>query len=289
MNMRFSEFPLISEVKEDYIELRRNGSNRLDATEKLKGEYSDELGIGEADDGLLFWIGLADGQYALKELTLEAAELAEKALQQLEKCVWGITPGDIQRKRMHYQLAPMPERKSVKPKPQFHCKWKIGDTFAYQLNGLKADALGISGQYVLMRKVAEVVFDKVNVFPVVTLSLWKAPPFPQNTQEFMSVPFVKLNRGRLRNPYDKFEYRGELIIKNKRELDSLSLIYLGNFDNVTMPDDEVIIECVDYMLTMISAKDLTEDVCIRVKLSRVYDSEISSKTGAAYRTEGSST
>ena len=275
--MRLSEFPLISEVKENYIELRRNGSNRLDSTEKLKEEYSNEIGLGQFDDGLLFWVGLADGQYALKELTLEAAELAEKALQQLEKCDWGISPGDIQRKREHYQSAPMPERKYVRPKPRFHCNWKIGDTFAYQLNGPKADTLGISGQYILIRKVAEVVFDKVNVFPVVTLSLWKNQPFPQNTQEFTAVPFLKLARGRLGNPYDKYEYRGELIIKNRRQLDSLSLIYLGNFDNVTMPKDEVIVECIGYMLTMISTKDLTEDVCIRVKRSRLYDSEIAAK------------
>ena len=62
--MRISDFELIHEVKEQYISLRRSQNDRATAVEKLIAEYRDELTIGYEDDGLLFWVGLADAQYA---------------------------------------------------------------------------------------------------------------------------------------------------------------------------------------------------------------------------------
>lgn len=65
---------------------------------------------------LTFWIGLADGQFARKELTLEIAVHGLMALNRLAQEAPDITPGDIERRRKHYAQAPMPERRLGRPK-----------------------------------------------------------------------------------------------------------------------------------------------------------------------------
>jgi len=60
--MRITEFPLCAEVKEEYIKLRKSGKNRASSVTQMKEHYADEITSGAEDDGLLFWIGLADSR-----------------------------------------------------------------------------------------------------------------------------------------------------------------------------------------------------------------------------------
>ena len=77
------------------------------------------------------------------------------------------------------------------------------------------------------------------ILPVVTLSLWDKEPFPSSEEEFSSVPLLKLERGgRMLSRKDYFEYRTELLFKSKSQLKPL--VFVGNFANVPMPDDEII-------------------------------------------------
>ncbi len=110
--MRLTELTHIGKIKEQYVQLRACGYDRENAIEKLlcaQEELSQE-------DCLTFWVGLADGLYAKKELTLEIAFQGLLALHRLLHSSQDITPGDIERRRKHYSQAPMPERKLGRPR-----------------------------------------------------------------------------------------------------------------------------------------------------------------------------
>ena len=235
-----NDLPMLSEIRDEYIQLRQKGNSRADATQALILSYANEITTGAEDDGVVFWIGLADAQYRRKELTADAAQKALAALDQIEQLDWNITPGDISRRRIRYAEAPMPERKVVKTK-KFRCTWKIGDTFAYKLSGPDTDACGLSGKYVLLRKVDELEFGDGRLLPIVTFTIWDEEPLPKTAEEFQKQPLLRLVSGRLGLPKTLNEYRGEMLFTRKSMLDALSLIYLGNFTDVSMPEDEAII------------------------------------------------
>lgn len=214
--MRITDLCLITDVKDEYIKMRQNGSGRTDAVTALINSYSNELTIGQDDDGLLFWIGLADGQYHFKELETEIAEKATDALCIIETYDWDITPGDIVRRKERYKQAPMPEHKVGKSR-KFRCQWQIGDTFLYQLAGDASAEKGLAGKYVLIRKVDEQDDGEGRIVPVVTTSFLGDRPLPQTDEEFSSIPLVRLNSGKQFTPKHLYEYRMVIFFATKNK------------------------------------------------------------------------
>lgn len=109
--MRLTELTHIGQIKNRYTTLRSNGVCRKEATNRMIREFEAQ----SAQEGLTFWVGLADGQYLRKELTVFVAMQALVALHRLSVSGIRITPGDIERRRKHYTEAPMPERKLGRP------------------------------------------------------------------------------------------------------------------------------------------------------------------------------
>ena len=272
--MRITDFPLLLVVKEEYLELRKSGMCRSNATHEMLERYSNEICGGVDDDGPLFWIGLADGQYTNRELTSEVAKQAENALDFIDRAGWGVTPGDLSRRKIWYRQAPMPEKRLGAPRAKYRCEWNVGDTFAYQLSGAAAEENGVSGQYILLRKVSDVEFGDGRLLPVVTLSLWGTKPFPVNEKEFMSAQILRVNCGRFTLPDNLYEYRVEIIVKNKKQLNSVPLIYVGQFADVQAPDDEVVVEGAGY-ITMMHLESFDSDLNLFIKVSRLYESRLS--------------
>jgi hypothetical protein len=268
--MRFSEIPFWSDIKNEYLELRRDGTGREQALSILEKRYSAEINEAPEDDGAIFWISLADGQWENREISAETAEKAICALTVLEGSEWRISKADISRRRMWYSHSPMPEKKIGIIRRKFRCEWEIGDTFAYQLSGSAAEQNNVSGQFILMRKVSDVEFGDGRLFPVVTLSLWAEKPFPQTTAEFCSVPLLKLSRGRFGLPDSLYEYRTQIVIRSQKQLRSIPLIYVGNFSGVPDPEDEVIVNHAGCML-MVHPELFDRDFNIRIRSSRQYD------------------
>lgn len=273
--MRITDYPLLMEVKEEYLECRKAGNKRDEATKELLLCYSDEITTGAEDDGVLFWIGLADGQYANRELTDEVARKAISALDVLEQADWNVTPGDIRRRREHYALAPMPEKKMGKPRPKFRCSWEIGDTFAYRLTGPYAQKTGTDGMYILLRKASEMEWEKGELFPVVYLSLWDKEALPCTVDEYQTAPLLKINRGRFGVPKKYYEYRTLVLIDSKKQLDSMPLQYLGNFQVDVHPKNEVIIDRAARM-TFTDLKCFDLDLSFSIANSQRYEREASS-------------
>lgn len=262
---RLNDIPLLHDVIIEYKGLRYGGKGRADSEKSMLAAYKNELQLGAEDDGILFWIGLADAQFSLKELTSEVAQKGLEALDAVEMLGWNIRPDDIASKRANYAAAPMPEREKLPPSRKFRCTWKVGDTFAHLISGKKAEELGIAGKYALFRKVDDIEFGDGRLLPVVTISIWDKPIFPQNEQEFQTTPILRLCWGPLRTSsatYEyRYEYRGELLIKSKKQLSSLPLQFIGNFPNVAMPNDEYIFTNAGHMC-MIPTEKLSEECCL---------------------------
>lgn len=235
--MRITYFEMLGDIKNEYVKIRQHGKNRDQAVQALVTKYHDELTIGTGDDGLLFWIGLADAQYSLKELSTEVSIQGLAALNQLSSLVPEITVSDIEKRREHYASAPMPERARVHKPRRFRCQWRIGDTFAYQVYGPEAEKNGIAGEYVLLRKVDESETDG-RLFPIVTLTHWKKAALPVDEVEFQSIPILRLSSGRLGSPKSTYEYRIKMLFTSQKQINDLRLQYLGNFPNATIPKNE---------------------------------------------------
>ena len=265
-----TEFPVLEEIKDEYVQLRQTGNDRAAAVLKLMESYKYELEDPEEDDAQLFWIGLADAQYYRKELEEDIAQKSLKALNVIAGYDWDICPGDLNRRREHYAKAPMPERKAGKPRPKFRCEWKIGDTFAYQLTSQEAKDLGIFRKYMLLRKVSELECGDGSSSPIVTISLWSKDTLPRNAEEFMSVPLLKLcNGGRNFSPKYNYEYRTEIVIKSRKQLMSIPLLFVGNFPNIPMPADEIIFTTPGEVLLLIL--DMIEkELCDYWKMHNIF-------------------
>ena len=270
--MRITYFEILSDLKKEYADLRQDGTSRNDAVQVLMERYSNELTTGAADDGLLFWVGLADAQYALKELSAEVAAQGLAALNRLETAIPEITPGDLQRRRNQYGCAPMPERAQVRKPRRFRCQWQIGDTFAYQMTGPEAEASGIAGDYVLLRKVDEVE-NVGRIVPVVTLTHWKESQLPTNAVEFQRVPILRLSRGRLDSPASTYEYRTEILFTREKQVRDLQLQYLGNFADVPMPMNEYYPRRPEWILILLPSKINEELNFYCYKLQNYYNQQ----------------
>ena len=269
--MRITNLPLVQEVRNEYLELRKDGIGRADAVLEMQQRYKNELAYGAEDDGLLFWVGLGDAQYSAKELTLDVACKATHALRKITSTDWGVSQGDIDRRLAHYQQAPQPEKKFGKAKTKFRCNWEIGDTFAYKISEISEYEMDQT-TYILLRKVSDMEFGDGSLYPVVTLSLWKHHWLPKDADDFSSVPNLRLNRNRYLLPEGLYEYRAELIIPSQRKLAKVPLIYLGCFADVPSPADEGIVNHPAKM-TMLLLDRLDRDLSLYIKLSKLYAQE----------------
>ncbi len=239
--MRITDIPMIYEVKEAYIHYRKDGKSREEAVRALMEDYHNELTEGAEDDGLLFWIGLADGQYYRKELSQEVADKATAAINVFLDLGVSLAPGDLHRRIKKYKEAPMSEKKVGKPRPKFRCPWAIGDVYAYPLSGPDAEKEGIAGKYALLRKVDEHEGWDGRSFAVVTVTLWDTLPLPTTAEEFSREPLMVFRKGgRMFTPRDHAEYRAELLVSTLKQLRTAPFEYLGNFSNTPMPNNEII-------------------------------------------------
>jgi len=234
--MYLSEFPLYSEVKEEYLSLRRNGICRSEAMIQMQADYCNELADKTDYDYYLFWLAMADAQYYYKELMLEVAQYGSNLIATLNKeTEIHLAPAEIKKRLAHYKEAPMPEKK-VKVKKKFVCQWAIGDVFAFYLDGVEAEKCGLQGKYALLQKVCE-DNKREGVFPLVTIRIWNKSALPVRAEEIQDIPILRIN-GRRMLYGDGYEYRIELYFTSQRQQKQLPFQYLGNYPVSDFPTDE---------------------------------------------------
>lgn len=267
--MKISDIPLISEVKDEYISLRQNMKSRALATQEVINKYQNELTVGICDDGLLFWIGLAEGQYTLNEITEDVSLRAVSSLEALARRGILIEPKDIIQCKIRYEQAPLEEKK-LSHKRKFACTWKIGDTFAYKISNLSQYGNELSQEFAIFRKVDDADFGDGRILPIVTLSLWSKLPLPSSLNEIARIPM-------LRNGYVKcgihrnlrYTYRLLMLFTSQSQVKKLSLQYLGNFPHIPSPDDEFIPDCVGEIF-MIPPNQIDRKISVCYRLDSAY-------------------
>lgn len=236
--MRITDYPIILEIKKEYIQSRQNGQSREESTQSLIQKHMNVLLNHVCEKGMLVWIGIADAQYFRKELSEAIADKALTALTNLALINPQITPGDIERRRFHYLQAPMPEKKVRKPRERFRCEWKNGDVFALELTSENAKKLNIAHSYILYQKVDEITIYNGCTVPIVTLAFCENSSFPLDSCSFSEIPHLRLACGRWGTSENKYEYRAQLIINSRKQLNHSNLKFIGNYPVRKTPQDE---------------------------------------------------
>ena len=163
----------------------------------------------------------------------------------------------------------MPEKKTGKPRPKFQCPWEIGDTFAYRMSQEGAGESGLYGKVLLLRCVDLIEYVKDELHPVVTISMCEEQEIPTNAQEFQKFPLWRISAGRFCAPEGRYEYRAHIVFRNKKQIEKLSLQYLGNFPNTPIPENEYFIRQAGCFIMLIP-KLFDRDCCICWKLNQYY-------------------
>ena len=264
-----SDFPVIEEIKSEYKNLRIKGFGREEATDRIKDSYRYEL--ADEDDSPLIWIGLADAQFACKELSAEVAECALKTIESIDDSELAQFIGirQLTKRKERYSQPPMPERKSIREGKKFRCSWEIGDTFAYRIKGEEAEKYHLAEKYMLLRKVSEVEVYNGQVHPIVSMTLWDKPTLPKTATEFQNSPFLRLSSGKQFTSLDQFEYRTEILFATKRQVEQLELQFVGNFGDIEMPKDEIVFT-MPGVIHKTLPKNFDDECCLAYRTNRFY-------------------
>ncbi len=251
------------DVRDSYVTRLKKGEDSAQITASLMQEFDLE----DEEDGPVFWMALADTQWNWGRLEPAVREKALQALASGEILEWETAAQKRARQKVLQKLeqklnTPQPDMRPIRQSRMYVCPWQIGDVFALPLCSEAADAYGLKGEYLLLRKVSEARWHPGHVCPVVHIKFSKNGILPRTTAEWDALPYIQLSHVRyeerglpgsggeadqqwLRQTFetDEFgflpEYRMKLITTSKRILPK-ELIFLGNFANCQPPDKEFV-------------------------------------------------
>ncbi len=241
---------LALDIKEEYIGKLERGLDNQKALEEVIKENEESL---EDDvEKTVFWLALADTMWKVGRLT---QEVKQKALQIINKeenlKIW-----KEQGSKREYEIrkeelnklreklnSPMPKEKQLCKKEKKlssnrqKSKWNIGDTYAYQLKSEKAKELGLYKRYLIFRKIADSEIYPKSIAGIVYIQITKTEQLPQNEEEINRLEYIIMsNMGNVRHKYRTTMKR--ITQKCMKE----EMIYVGNYLEVKMPEDEYIEE-----------------------------------------------
>lgn len=188
------------DIRGDYVELLKTGKSNLEA-EKILIENNKGY-LDSPEEAPLFWFALADMQWNYGRLTPEVKEKAlfflENREAELERwresgekqtAAWIRTLDKLQEKL----LSPQPPEKKVGKFRPYHCKWALGDVFAYRFSGDYSKEKGFFGKLFVFRKVSETVWYPLHVIPVVEVFNWIGEELPP-LDEILEMPILPSSR-----------------------------------------------------------------------------------------------
>ncbi len=227
MAQRLSDFPLIDEIKEEYIMLR-DELQRKKAVQALMREYGNEL--ADSDDAVLFWLGIAAGQAELGELTAECREKVLTSISAANNDELVFAEGELDF---------LNEKSSGKKRTaQSYWTWKPGDVYLYDLNSDYAKEAHIDDCSLLLYVVDYEAIAR-HRYPIVYLLLWLGKDAPQSCEEIESCGYLELDK-----PFWKSKSEGKracrklFFCKSKTEFEAFAakLKYIGNYSELKAPE-----------------------------------------------------
>ena len=256
------------DVKDEYKDNLRRGKTNEEAMQEIIDKYQELL--EDAEDRGVFWLALADTQWNLgrldeqvKEQALEIIELGTdlKRWESNEKLY--NKRKEILEKLKEKLLSPQPKEKRMPKYRTYKCEWKNGDVFAYQLKSEYAKEQGLEGRYLIIQKIDEIDWYPCSTIPLVRVKITKGKTIPKTEKEIEKLEYIQTcfsfyeerfaGFSALRPLKDQIkgmsfntdeygllpEYMVSIIISSKN-MTKGKLTYLGNYTNITPPQNEFI-------------------------------------------------
>lgn len=226
-----------SDVKNEYIDLLRQGIDNEEVTKRLIQKWDTE----DIEDGPIFWFALADTQWKYGRL-LEYVK--NKALQHIA----GET--DLERWKEDEKLynarkqvlielekelnTPMPKEKRVSKRRNYICPWNIGDVYACQIKNNEE----YKGKYICIIKVSEeeMIHD---ICPIVYVynKIFDEIPKIEDVKEIQYLTQFYLPSV-YKGEYKEMLYKCLIGIENSTKKTAMEYIFVGNIKNLPLPKNE---------------------------------------------------
>lgn len=234
--MILENFPFCMEVMEEYSDLREEGNSATMAVRLLKEEYAAEW--RDADDGALFFLGIAAAQAARHERLAEVARRVEKSLETL--AALGLAGEDIAEIRDFLQNPPPKpagrrERKPVKP-----YDWQVGDVFAIPMDSPEAREAHLDDTTLLLRVIGFSEPLRGLCYPYLYRMIWLEPKLPETVEDLNRAGYLCSRVDKPWEPKRPPEHRVWLTAGNREEfLNEIGkLSFVGNFADARDPEDD---------------------------------------------------
>ena len=220
------------DIRGEYLDLLRRGNTNEAVTEILIEKNHDVL--SDEEEAPLFWFALADTQWNYGRLLSQVKENALYYLQNREPELqrW-LDSGEDQAKKwmktldklQEKLLQPQPPEKKVYKYRLYHCKWALGDVFAYRFTSDYSKETGYYGQYVVFRKISEAHYYPGHIVPIVQVYCWIGTEIPP-LAEIYSKPIMP---SCFTPPYQgKNRYLYKLLSTSERVISKNNLTWLEN-------------------------------------------------------------
>ena len=171
-------------------------------------------------------------------------------------------------------LSPQPEEKRMPKYRTYKCEWENGDVFAYQLKSEYAKEQGLEDRYLIIQKIDEIDWYPCSTIPLVRVKITEDKTIPKTEKEIDELEYIQTwftsyerrfaGFSALRPLKDQIkgmsfntdeygllpEYMVSIIISSKN-MTKGKLTYLGNYTNITPPQNEFIPICKDNFPTVL--------------------------------------
>ena len=262
---------LAEDIRDYYKEQLQRGKNGVDITQELLIQYQIE--ISDSEEASVFWFALADTQWNLGRLEDKVRETALKYILSGEDLKrWKIeNPKMVKAREQTIEelrqklFSPQPLEKKMKQYKIYHCEWKLGDVFAYQLESDLAKERGLYGRYFMIQKVDEGVWHPGHIVPIVYVKITNDNNLPSNIEEYNQLEYVQTwftkyedrfwpidmrrpqediaEKSKMNYQVDEYgflpQFRAKLLNTSKRVIPT-NLIYVGNFADAVHPQKEFV-------------------------------------------------
>lgn len=268
---RLYQDDIAEEVRDYYKEQLHRGKTGKEITQELIAQ--NEYAISDPDDAPVFWFALADTQWNLGRLEDFVREQALHHIRDGHDVKrWAVedprgakTRAETLEKLQLKLLSPQPAEKKIAQYKLYHCEWKIGDVFAYQLESDLAKERGLYGRYFLIQKVDEGIWYPGHIVPIVYVKITSDTNLPLNVEEYNQLEYIQTwftkyeerflpidmsrpqediaEKSKINYHVDEYgflpQYRVTLLNTSKRVIPK-KLIYAGNYVNTVCPQKEFI-------------------------------------------------
>jgi len=237
---------LAEEVRDYYKEQLHRGKRGEEITQELLVQYQSS--ISDPDDAPIFWFALADTQWNLGRLESYVKEQALYYINDgsdLKRWEDAGTSYIKSRTKIIAELkekllSKQPDEKKVSQYKLYHCDWKIGDVYAYQLSGDYAKEKEVINKYLFFVKVDEMVWHPGHIVPVVYF-YWIMADRLLSIEELKNIDYIPqffTPNAYNRNPKLLKQYSLSLLSTSVRVIPKKQLTFVGSMEKVMHIDNE---------------------------------------------------